>query len=142
MATTESAATNEAAHQRWMESLNRGAPAIAETFASDAAIHLAGHPDVHDRQSFAAVLAAVLTAFPDIHFDVPELTTAGDVIAFRWIARATHAGDLVGIAPTGKSVEFEGLIVDQFQAGKVVRRWEQYDRLELLQQIGAIPAPG
>jgi predicted ester cyclase len=144
MATTESgtATTNESAHRRWVESLNRGAPTVAETFAADAAIHLTGHPEVHDREGFTAVVGALLAAFPDIRFEVPERTVAGDVVAFRWIARATHTGDLLGIAPTGRAVEFEGQIVDQFRAGKVVRRWEQYDRLGLLQQIGAVPTPG
>jgi predicted ester cyclase len=142
MATTGTAAANEAVLRRWVESLNRGAPALAETFAADAAVRLVGHPDVHDPPSFGAALGGLVAAFPDLRIEIAELSAAGDTVAFRWLGRGTHSGPLAGLAPTGRAVEFEGLIVDHLQGGKVVRRWEQYDRLGLLQQLGAVPGPG
>ena len=141
MADTETAAANEVVLRRWVESLNRGAPALAETFAADAAVRLVGHPDVHDPPSFGAALGGLAAAFPDLRIEIVELSAEGDTVAFRWLGRGTHTGPLGAVAPTGRTVEFEGLIVDRLQGGKVVRRWEQYDRLWLLQQLGAAPDP-
>ncbi len=135
-------AENEAVLRRWVESINRGQPALEDTFADDARIHLVGHPDVHDRQTFAGFLTAVATAFPGIQFSIDTLEAMGDVVVYCWTARGTHHGDLLGIAPTGKAVMFQGVVLDHLSGGKVVERRELYDRLAMLQQVGAVPTLG
>ena len=42
----------------------------------------------------------------------------------------------MGIAPTGKSVEFSAVSIFRFADGKVVERWSITDNLFLLQQLG------
>jgi steroid delta-isomerase-like uncharacterized protein len=131
--------------RRWVDSLNRGAPALEETFAADATVELVGHPEVHDRESFARALQAIAVAFPDLQFTVDELLPAdeaADATVMRWTARATHRGELMGLPPTGRSVTFQGMIVDRLRDGKIVERHELYDRLALLQQLGVVPGPG
>jgi predicted ester cyclase len=135
-----SAEANTATLRRWVNSINQGAPAFAETFTPDARIHLVGHPEVQDRDSFSQVLMAVGAAFPGIQFIINEIRVVDDTVAFRWTARGMHRGELFGIAPTGREVEFQGAIIDRLADGRIVERWEMYDRLGLLQQLGAIPA--
>jgi SnoaL-like polyketide cyclase len=57
-------------------------------------------------------------------------------------ARGTHVGEFMGIAPTGKPVSFNAVDVVRISGGKIVERWSQADNLALLQQLGAVPAPG
>jgi predicted ester cyclase len=48
----------------------------------------------------------------------------------------------MGIPPTGKPVTISALIVSRFAGGKWAEDWVNIDALGMLQQIGAIPAPG
>ena len=133
---------NEATIRRWVESLNRGAPALEETFAPDAAITLVGQPQVRDPQSFLAFLGVLGSAFPGMQFEVHDLTATDEVVSGRWVARGTHGGEFLGTPATGRAVAFEGCVIDHYRDGKIVRRWELVDTLGMLQQIGAVPTPG
>jgi steroid delta-isomerase-like uncharacterized protein len=136
---------NLARLRQWIDSLNRGTPAFAETFAPEVTIELVGFPEVRDRESFASFMGASLAAFPGLQFTVDEQLAAGeggDVVVTRFTARVTHQGDLLGIPPTGKSVTFQGIIVDRLRDGKIVERHEIADVLGLFQQLGVVPAPG
>ena len=58
------------------------------------------------------------------------------------ICRGTHTGEMAGIPPTGKSLEFTASDIFQMADGKVTESWHNVDDLGLLQQIGIIPALG
>jgi steroid delta-isomerase-like uncharacterized protein len=128
---------------QWVDSLNRGTPAFAETFAPDATIEVVGGPpDTRDRESFANSMTALLAAFPGLQFTVDEQLSAGDngdVVVTRFTVRGTHRGDQLGFPATGKSVTFQGVIVDRLRDGKIVDRHEIVDALGLFQQLGVGP---
>src|SRR5919197_261616 len=115
---------NLARLRQWMDSVNRGMPAFAETFAPHATIEVVGGPpDVRDGKSFANAMTALLAAFPGLQFTVAEQLPAGedgDVVVTRFTARGTHRGDQLGFPATGKSVTFQGIIVDRLRNGKIV----------------------
>jgi predicted ester cyclase len=48
----------------------------------------------------------------------------------------------MGIAPTGKDVEFTGISFYRIEAGRIAESWNEEDQLGLMRQIGAIPEPG
>src|SRR5215218_2109641 len=58
------------------------------------------------------------SAFPDIHTIIEEQIAEGDKVVTRWRSRATHQGELRGMAPTGK----------------VVESWDSFDQLSLMRQ--------
>jgi hypothetical protein len=35
-----------------------------------------------------------------------------------------------------------GIMVDRLEGGKMVEEWPEYDLLGVMQQLGAVPAPG
>ena len=92
-----------------------------------------------DHQRFGAVFMA---AFPDAAYTVEELLAEGDRVASRYSVQATHRGGLRGIPPTGKEIVSTGINIHRLVGGRIVEQWSQYDMLGLLQQLGAIPAPG
>jgi predicted ester cyclase len=59
-------------------------------------------------------------------------------VVARWRSRATHQGEYMGIAPTGKEVEFTGISVYRIEAGKIAQSWNIEDQLGLMRQIGAV----
>ena len=54
----------------------------------------------------------------------------------------THEGKFTGVAPTGKQVTMAGVDIFRIAGGKIVELWNQEDVLGMMQQIGAVPAPG
>jgi predicted ester cyclase len=74
-------------------------------------------------------------------FNTGDLDGA-DRIVSRLTFRGTHAGDLMGIAPTGKSVTVSEIIIDRFADGKIIESWRLFDQMAMMQQLGVIQAPG
>ncbi|MEW2398737.1 ester cyclase [Streptomyces sp. NPDC046862] len=77
----------------------------------------------------------------DFEFTVEDQVSQGDLVSTRWTWNATHKGEFVGIAPTGRKVSMTGTTVFRFQGdGKIVEGWWNYDRLGLMAQLGALDA--
>jgi predicted ester cyclase len=124
----------------WIDGLNRGDVSPAdETFAPNCIIHMAGAPNPNlSVAAFKELVTGLLTAFPDFQITVEDQMVSDDKVAFRWIAKGTHDGPLGEAQPTGKKVQFEGLIFDHVVGEQVVERWEQWDQMGMLQQLGLV----
>jgi steroid delta-isomerase-like uncharacterized protein len=75
-------------------------------------------------------------AFRDINIVVNEAIGEGDLVAFRWIARATHTGGELGIPATNKKVTFTGMTFARIRGGKVIEAWNNWDMMGLMHQLG------
>jgi predicted ester cyclase len=84
---------------------------------------------------------ALWTGFPDVVLRMDDVFEAGDKLVSRFACSGTHLGEFRGVAPTGLRVEWPGITILRFAAGRCVERWSQTDRLSMLQQIRAIGAP-
>jgi predicted ester cyclase len=80
--------------------------------------------------------------FPDVIITVEDLIAEGDKVVARWRSRATHQGEYMGIAPSGKEVQFSGISIYRIEGNKIAQSWTVEDELGLMRQIGAIPEPG
>ncbi len=80
-------------------------------------------------------------AFPDLNITIDDQVSEGDKVVTRYTFRGTHKGDLMGIAPTGKQVTTIGISIERFVDGKVVERWEVFDQLGMMTQLGVVPPP-
>lgn len=126
--------------QIWIDGLNRGDVSGAdEAFAANSVIHMAGatSPNLTVTE-FKELVSGLLLAFPDLHLTVDDQIVSGDKVATRWTATGTHTGSLGDVSPSAEKVQFDGLILDLVVDGRVVERWEQWDQMGLLQQIGAV----
>ncbi len=117
---------------------NRGKfSAVPEHFASDFVGHV---PDrVEGQEGVKRFVAAMRRAAQSIQIE--DLIADGDKVAARWTAQGRHEGELNGIPATGRHVIVNGITIFRIANGKVVEGWTMADRLGLMQQIGAIPAP-
>jgi steroid delta-isomerase-like uncharacterized protein len=82
------------------------------------------------------------TGFPDLDITMDALIAEGDLVAKRWTFRGTHSAEYMGIPASGKRVTMVGCTFYRIQGGQVRETWWSYDVLGMLQQLGAIPAPG
>ena len=75
-------------------------------------------------------------AFPDYWMEITHIVAEDDRVAARFRQGGTHLGDLMGIAPTGKKVEWTEIGILRIADGKVVESWYDVDMLGLMGQLG------
>jgi len=81
---------------------------VVALMRSDFLINIAGMPyqkrGTHAWRKHAAILFA---AFPDLQVKIEDIFGAEDKVSARLRISGTHAGEFLGIQPTGKRVEYE-----------------------------------
>ena len=82
-----------------------------------------------------------LAAFPDTEVTVEDAfaSEAGDRVAGRFTYRATHTGEFMGAAPTGRRVEMTSIDVWRVEGGRFVEHWDELNGLEFFGQLGLVP---
>ncbi len=115
-----------------------------ELIAATYVFHMPGSPPgiPPGPEGFTQFVSVFFTAFPDVRVTIEDQVAEGDRVTTRWTSHGTHTGDLMGIAPTGKSVTITGISIDRFENGKVVESWDNFDQLGMLQQLGVVPPMG
>ena len=99
---------------------------------------LPGQPS--GREGVKFFVGALREAFPDLRTKTIEPTLVdGDLEAARVVITGTHKGELMGVAPTERTVEIEGLDIIRVEDGRVAEHWGVTDVMGLMQQLGAIP---
>jgi len=111
-----------------------------ELFTADYRLHVSGNPAPIGREIVTHVVSAFRAAFPDLTHTVDELIGEGTGVAARWTLQGTHRGEFQGLVATGRSIRLSGTTIHHFADGKIVETWLTLDNLELLQQLGAVPA--
>jgi steroid delta-isomerase-like uncharacterized protein len=80
-------------------------------------------------------------ALPDMSVTIEHQFGDGDYVATRTTVRGRHEGELMGVPPTGREVEFTCLTLSRCRDGKIEEEWELADTVGFLRQIGALPEP-
>ncbi|MFI1356992.1 ester cyclase [Streptomyces sp. NPDC020898] len=75
----------------------------------------------------------------DFAFTVEDQIAQGDKVCTRWTWNGTQRGEFLGIPNSGKKASMTGSTIHRFDTdGKIVEGWWQYDRLGLMDQLGAL----
>ena len=77
------------------------------------------------------------TAFPDLSLAVDSMVAADDQVAIAYRIKATHQGDFMGVAATGRPIDVRGVQITRFADGMMVERWGSSDQHGILSQLGA-----
>lgn len=94
-----------------------------------------------DLNAFKQAEKEYITAFPNKKVKIDEVLAVGDnKVILRWTTTATHKGNFHGIAATNKEIKYCGMTLFQCSNNKIVEAWQSWDRLGLLEQIGALHA--
>jgi steroid delta-isomerase-like uncharacterized protein len=84
---------------------------------------------------FAEYMDFVRHAFPDFTNRIEEIVSEGERSFARLTYRGTHRGELFGIPPTGRRVEYAGAALFHFRGGRIAEVWVLGDVYGLLQQL-------
>jgi steroid delta-isomerase-like uncharacterized protein len=141
MSTTEE---NKALFRRaYEELLNGGNLDVAEELvAPDFFNHEAPPGQNSGPESMRGLTKMLRTAFPDLHFEIEELIAEGATLAGRLTMSGTHQGPLMGMPPTGRSMQQAHMHFVRFRDGLAVEQWAVRDDLAMMQQLGVITPPG
>ena len=94
------------------------------------------------REGWKQLSTGFRAAFPDMHIHIEEEIAEGDLVTSRFVAHGTHQGELMGIPATGKEVTVSGINIARVAGGKIMERWEEFDMMGMMVQLGVVPPPG
>ena len=138
-----SAQENKAVSRRVAQEIFNGGnlDLAEELYAPDYVLHDPSLPEaLHGPEGIKQYAAMSLGAFPNARVTVEDQVAEGDKVVSRWTATGTHTGELMGLAPTGRSIEISGITINRFSRGKIAEDWYQSDDLGMMQQLGVIPS--
>lgn len=98
--------------------------ALLEKYIAD--VHLIEHIEFFD------------SVFPRYEVYPDEVTAEGDRIVVKARLKGRHEGELNGIPPTYKNVEFPFAIGYEIDNGKIVSHWLIADQMILMEQLGVM----
>ena len=81
------------------------------------------------------------TAFPDGRLEIQRIHEVGDTVVVEFTARGTQTGELMGIAPTGRSMTLPVCIVMEVRDGKIYAEREYMDMMHMFTQLGVVQSP-
>ena len=70
-----------------------------------------------------------------------EITAEDNKVVVRVRCRGCHKGELIGIKPTHRNVEFPFVISYEIENGKIVHHWMIADQMMLMEQLRVLNAP-
>jgi steroid delta-isomerase-like uncharacterized protein len=79
---------------------------------------------------------------PDLKVVVEDMIAEDDKVATRYTLEGTHEGELFGVPPTGKRLSIKSITVERVSEGKIREHWRVTESLDMMQQLGVVPAPG
>jgi predicted ester cyclase len=92
------------------------------------------------------VIVALRTAFPDLRFEIHELLSEGEIVAFRSTMTGTHTGILSlmpgqSLPATGRRVSVPHMHFIRIVSGKTADLWHLWNTPMMMQQLGVAGAP-
>ena len=105
---------NKALIRRFLEQWNKHDPSLLDEYL-----------DSSIRESLQSHYAAGYAAFPDIHLAFDELIGEGDRVLARYTGQGTFSGPIWDLAPTGRMMAWQGLILYGTANGKITEQISQ-----------------
>jgi predicted ester cyclase len=114
--------------------------AAADYVAPDYTLRVPGLPEpVRGIEDFKEAFNRFTSAF-EMTPTFEDLFGEGDKVAARVAFRVKHIGEFEGIPATGKEFTVTENDIFHLREGKITEHIEEYDNLNVMQQLGAIPA--
>lgn len=87
-------------------------------------------------------IASIFATWPDLKFETRRLYVREGLVVQEWTATATHSqtmrrGD-IEVAPTGRTISWDGIDSIPFEDGLVKRKDVYSDSVSILRQVGLL----
>lgn len=108
-----------------------------ELFADDFVDHTPQPGTTPDKDGVRVLYSRLREAFPDFRPEIHWQTVDGDLVTTYKTYHGTHHGDFLGIAPTGRPVQFETVDAMRVRDGRIVEHWGVANLFSVVGQLGA-----
>src|SRR5690349_7413694 len=98
-------------------------------------LHVPGSEPIVGIANYRLMLQANFDGLEDFHSAVEDSFATDDRVVCRWRTTGRHAGNFMGFPPTGKRLEFAGISLWEFEAGKARRGYAFADAAALMMQL-------
>ncbi|MBK5233695.1 MAG: ester cyclase [Thermoleophilia bacterium] len=116
----------------YAEAINQKDATACERLLTDDFVH---NNEFRGRTGQQAAVDAFLAAFPDLEVKVMMTVAEDDKVAAHQRWRGTHEGEFIGIAGTGKKVEFTSTAILLIHDGMIAQAWDELDLFGLSAQL-------
>lgn len=80
----------------------------------------------------------IYNTFPDFHIQVDQQIAEGDWVVTCCTVTGTHSGIWMNLKPTGRKMEYNGVIVDKIVNGKIAEHGGAVNNFDAFLEAGAI----
>jgi predicted ester cyclase len=77
----------------------------------------------------------MIAPWSDMEFRIEDVTESADGVTVRSHITATHAGEFLSIAPTGRRIQWDHVAIVKIKDGRVVGQWAQPDLWGIYTQL-------
>jgi steroid delta-isomerase-like uncharacterized protein len=112
-----------------------------ELVADDFVGHAPGEPDFLGPEGYLDFLMDFSSVVPDLQVDMLDLIAEDDLVVAQLLFRGTHAGELMGVPPTGREVSVPEVAICHMRDGELAELFVYWDNLEILRQLGVEIVP-
>ncbi|HSM06725.1 MAG TPA: ester cyclase [Longimicrobiales bacterium] len=125
------------------EAVNKGNVDILPELVSDHCVETDGKVRIESGLSgMAEHIRGVRTVYPDLEVSIVLQVAEGEWVATAVLAEGTHAGEWLGMAPTGETLTFSGVNLDRLVDGKIVEHGGAANMLQPFLAAGALTPSG
>jgi steroid delta-isomerase-like uncharacterized protein len=110
--------------------------AIDELLTDDFVEHIPAPGQAADRKGAKTFIRHMLTAFPDLDFEIESQIAEGDTVAVVGTMTGTHSGEFLGVPATGRRVNVAVMDTSRVRGGKFSDHWGLVDVPALMEQVG------
>ena len=125
--------------ETFLKMINTHDPDLVDEFEAEGYVNHEALFSAEGREPNRQFWQAFFAALPDVSASMEDLVVAGDRVVGRFVYRATHTGELMGIPASGNAVEMRSIDIWRIEDGVFAEHWDQINALQLLQQMGALP---
>ena len=83
----------------------------------------------------------VSAGLEDARMTIEDVIAEGDKVVVRLTSHGRHAGEFMGMPPSGKAYDISEIHIFRIADGQVIEHWRDADMLGMLRQLGAFPEP-
>ncbi len=131
--------------RRYFQAINdRDLEGAVAMWAPGGREHVRGQVDVTAPEGVRSFIGGLLSALPDLSFEIPTTTADGERCAVQWRLTATFAGpdSFNGVNPTGDPIVLEGVDLLTVRDGLIQSNDAYTDGMAFAREIGMMPPLG
>ena len=128
--------------QEWLKEVNKHNVSAFDSYLTS---NFVEHEEVPGTENLSgadvpkAYFGMMFEAFPDVHMELMDMTVDGDKLWWRYRLTGTNTGPFMGMPPTGKKIDIQGIDVLRMEGDRAAEHWGVTDELKMMQQLGLVP---